>query len=595
VIIKSVRVGAGASQRRFRDHLFRGAENDAVAILRGTEADITDLFADARRGGARYAVRHWIIAPHEAMTRDQARHVVEMLAKEFGFNASAAVMIEHQKRRATGDAFGRHWHVAVGEFDPATGRVLSSSHDHPRHELVARRAEIAFGHQIVPGPHSRAVVERLRSEGLEADAARIREAMDAAQPERPREAFTTTDHQAARREGIDLPAIRVAVRGAWTSTQTRAELIEALGALGLTTSTGEKAGEWVVRTGDQFLGSLRRLARVPKSEFLERMERPNDRPEQQPTVDSRPSDSPTSRRPSEALRDLGASRLDFDYPDHARRRGVSSERSDGARHDHKGNREAGAVLGGPSRSDDRTGGGQGASKSGAGALAPALDAFRERLAQTLSDLAGLAQESSDSVNQKLAEDEAAARRAVIDANRSRPVSTAALEAARRTAEAAASEHTTFVRRIQELDSRIADAQRQPPLSWIDRLRGEQRPKVDFDDLRRERDALAARQRVGEQRMLNARASVERLERQHFAELSSEAQRQRQAVFEAKAKLADVQQTRHLVVLLPRLAYCRPPYIRSLGARVRRRRRGFGDPNAVNVWGLPIDGPGTGNR
>ncbi len=118
MIIKSVRVGSDASQRRFRNHLCRGAENDGVAFVCGTEADIGDLFADADVAGSRYAVRHWIVAPHEETTREQARRVVEMIAREFGYDPSRAVVIEHEKRRATGDAFGKHWHIAVGEVDP---------------------------------------------------------------------------------------------------------------------------------------------------------------------------------------------------------------------------------------------------------------------------------------------------------------------------------------------------------------------------------------------------------------------------------------------------------------------------------------------
>jgi hypothetical protein len=65
--------------------------------------------------------------------------------------------------------------------------------------------------------------------------------------------------------------------------------------------------------------------------------------------------------------------------------------------------------------------------------------------------------------------------------------------------------------------------------------------------------------------------------------------------DARSRLADIQQAQRLVVVMPRLAYCRPPYVRSLGARVRRARRRVGDPNATNIWGLPVDGPGTGNR
>ncbi len=96
-------------------------------------------------------------------------------------------------------------------------------------------------------------------------------------------------------------------------------------------------------------------------------------------------------------------------------------------------------------------------------------------------------------------------------------------------------------------------------------------------------------------MLNSRADVARLERLHQVDAVAESQRQRQAITEARSQLADIKQARRLVVLLPRLAHCRPPYVRSLGRRIRRARQHFGNPNAVNIWGLPIAGPGTGRR
>jgi hypothetical protein len=595
VIIKSVRVASGASQRRFRDHLYRGAENDAVAIVQGTEADIGDLFADARRGGARYAVRHWIVAPAEAMTRDQARDVVNMLAREFGFDPSRAVVIEHEKRRATGDAFGRHWHIAVGEFDPVSGRVLSSSHDHPRHEYVARRAEIEFGHAIVQGPHSCAVMERLRSEGHEAQASILRSAIDASWPEKPREGFTTSDHQAAKRKGIDLPAIRMAIRDAWSSTQTLGELIAALRAIDLIASPGDRAGEWVVKSGDQYLGSLRRLARVTKAEFHERMELSNVRPAEPATNDDRQAHRAATGRPPEASSGAGVGSTDPYDADRARRQAFHPERARYAGDDDEGDRQAAAGNRGLARGDDGTRLGAGTSESSTGALTSALDAFRDGMVSLLGNLAPLAMESSDSVNHILAGEEASARRALLEANRQRPVATATLDAARRTAEVAASEHASLTRRLREIDSKIAEVEAPSPRSWRDLFRSDARPQEDIEGLRRERYLLAGEQRQGERLLLATQATAARLERQQQADHAAEGQRQRQAILEAKARLADVQQARRLVVLLPRLAYCRLPYIRSLGARVRRTRLQFGNPNATNIWGLPVNGPGTGKR
>jgi hypothetical protein len=63
--------------------------------------------------------------------------------------------------------------------------------------------------------------------------------------------------------------------------------------------------------------------------------------------------------------------------------------------------------------------------------------------------------------------------------------------------------------------------------------------------------------------------------------------------DARSRLADIQQAQRLVVLLPQLVHSRPSYIRGLGARVRRAKARWGNPNAVNIWGLPVDGPGSG--
>jgi hypothetical protein len=595
VIIKSVRVATKASQKRFRDHLLRGAENDAVALLRGTETDIGDLFADAKRGGARYAVRHWIVAPAQTMTRDQAQCVVDMLAREFSFAPSRAVIIEHEKRRATGDAFGRHWHIAVGEVDAVTGRVLSSSHDHPRHEYVARRAEIAFGHAVVPGPHTRSVMERMRSEGHVADALRLQQALDAAQPEKPREAFTTPNHQAAKRQSIDLPAIRIAVQSAWASTTTRAELIEALGALGLGMAPGDKAGEWIVKAGDHFLGSLRRLARVPKSEFQKRMEQTHVRPAEPATSDDRQDYRPAIGGHPEASSGVGGGSAHLDDADRTGSASFPAERADSLGQHDKSHLETGTLAGGAPRSDDGAGRRESIAASGSGALTSGLDAFRDGMARLLNTLAPLAMESLDSVNHILSGDEASARRALLEANRQQPVATIALDAARRSAESAASDHASLTRRLREIDGQIADAEAPRTRSWRDLFRSDGGPQPDIEALRSERNAVAGKQRQGERRLLSAQAAVARLERQHQTEVAAEGQRQRQAIVDAKARLAEVQQARRLVVLLPRLAYCRPPYIRSLGARVRRTRLQFGSPNATNIWGLPVNGPGTGNR
>ena len=213
----------------------------------------------------------------------------------------------------------------------------------------------------------------------------------------------------------------------------------------------------------------------------------------------------------------------------------------------------------------------------------------------MNDLAPLSVESSDSVYQVLKNDEVAARRAVLDANRQRTPSSAGVDAARRAAEVAAAEHASLTRRLLDLDKRIAEAEAPAPKSWRSLFKADASSPTNLEALRAERGALAMQQRAGEQRLLNTQSNVARTERQIQADVAAEGQRQRQAIVEAQSRLADIQQARRLVVLLPRLAYCRPPYVRGLGSRVRRAKAKWGNPNAVNIWGLPVDGPGSGQR
>ena len=265
MIIKALRVAA----RRVPTvcgHLLRGDENDRVEILRGSEADMRDWREDAARRECAYAVRQFIISPKEAITREQALEVVGHLAEEFGFTANGVVLVEHAKPRATGDAHDVHWHLCVPEVDAVSGRVLSSSHDRPRHEYVARVAEARFGHALTPGAHDAAVVGRLRREGQNDLADRLETARPD-EAERPRQAFAHADHQKAARIGVDMPALRLLVANAARARANHEALAVKLEANGLALKPGDRAGEWIVSKDGEFVASVRRLAGMRVAEF----------------------------------------------------------------------------------------------------------------------------------------------------------------------------------------------------------------------------------------------------------------------------------------------------------------------------------------
>jgi len=278
MIIKAIRFRSRSNVARLINHLQNGDDNEAISFLSGTSADLVDMHVDATRKGWKYSIRHWIISPHEATTRTQMREVVAMIANEFGFGAERAIIVEHKKHRATADACDTHWHVLVGEVDPVSGRVLKCSYDRIIHELLARFSEYKFGHRFVQGKHTKSVIAGLRQRGA-VDAASSIDA-ELGNRERPAgEAFTHGQHQAKKRAGVDISAVRQAVKKAMATATTKAELTDLLSHSSLLALPGDKPGVWIVADQDgAFIGSLARLSGAKKSEIIKLMGEAKDEP-----------------------------------------------------------------------------------------------------------------------------------------------------------------------------------------------------------------------------------------------------------------------------------------------------------------------------
>jgi len=303
VIIKGIRLRSSSSISRTILHLKNGAENDAVAFVHGTPADIRDMHRDAVSIGSKYAVRHWIIAPHQITNRQQMTEVVATLAKEFAFGPDRAVIVEHQKRRATTDAADIHWHVLVGEVDPATGRILATSFDRVKHEFVARISEFSLGHAFVAGKHGETVVKGLRKKGLHCIADRLEEFSSSRGA--ATEAFTHSKHQQIKRLGLDLPALKQIIKRSVESAHCREDIATALAAVGLDAKAGDKPGTWIVVDAKNgvLLGALHRLTGQRKSAINDLMTRtaPPEPREEQSAVEALPPRSklpPVDRQPA---------------------------------------------------------------------------------------------------------------------------------------------------------------------------------------------------------------------------------------------------------------------------------------------------------
>lgn len=267
MIIKGIRLRTGSGITRTVQHIQNGAENESVVFLRGSSTDIRDMHHDAVANGSRYSVRHWIVAPHEQMTRSQMKQVLGLLAQEFAFDPVRATVVEHRKRRTTADAIDLHWHVLVGEVDPASGRILRNSFDRIKHELIARISEFTFGHRFVLGKHTKTVLKGLHERNLDSIAESL-EATFKRSASPVAEAFSHSQHQKMKRRGIDLPAIRQFIKNAFHDATSAFDLRHKLSLVGWELRAGDKPGTWVVVSAEDNtqVGALHRLAGKRKSD-----------------------------------------------------------------------------------------------------------------------------------------------------------------------------------------------------------------------------------------------------------------------------------------------------------------------------------------
>jgi hypothetical protein len=163
MIIKSYRTPTAYGHKHFRNHVFRGEDNENISVIQGVERDAEDYFDEANREGRQYAIRHIIISPEAPTTHDEMMEIVRDLGKEFRFDPDDAVIIEHEKPRVGEGVFDKHWHVLIPDWDRnGDGKIVDTSHNWARQEKVARLAEWRLGHRLDEGGHHDEVVAALK-------------------------------------------------------------------------------------------------------------------------------------------------------------------------------------------------------------------------------------------------------------------------------------------------------------------------------------------------------------------------------------------------------------------------------------------------
>lgn len=594
MIIKSTRHSTGDSQSRILNHLVRGDENDRVQILRGTEADIADMFCDAARFKTAFAVRQFIISPAEAMTRDQALRVVHALGEEFRFDPERVFVVEHEKQRATEEAYPIHWHIVVPEVEAVTGRVLSSSNDYARQEKIARIAEYECGHEIVLGAHTKSVAEALRREGGIELAERL-ESKLASQLARPEQAYTSAEHAAAKRQGMDLPGLRLLVRDAWRSTETRAQLVAKLADIGVEIQRGDKPGEWVLRSHGVFAGSLRRMTGAAKDEVSQRMEGLHDAARSEDNRTRHPSTDGLAGRPDESYRRGSEQPSITDasdrqiIPDGSR---IPTDRYSGSgESEPDSDRRA-------SRSVERAGHRAGNYEGDQG-LGTSLLYLVQRLSDHSVEARQLAMSPSDKCKQALALEEGQCRDLISKASMKRGGFEDAILTAKQRADDLQRAHSlAFVEyRAVKASAEIAPAQE--PKTVLSGLlsKFQSRNEVQQNLKDRSGEVMAAHNKlvIIERQMLSAKVEVARLEKAEIAEASQMKSAIAVAQSKVEARLVQVADERHLIRVWPAIVYCSPRVRTEASQKISRARRKLRNPQAKNIWGLPVDGPGGGGQ
>lgn len=587
MLIKATRIRASAGVGALARHLTNAEDNEAVDIVQGTIADLEDAVADARRFGRTYAVRHFIIAPQMEMDRQQFHAVIAMLAAEFGFDPATPLIVEHAKARAVEGVAGEHWHVVVQETNPATGQVLSSRFDHARHEKVSRQVEILFGHPIVAGAHDLAVLAALRAEGKAEIADRL--AAHLGQGERPVAAFTTDQHQAAKRAGIDLAIVRENIRAAVIDMPSATKLRERLTAHGLALARGEKAGTWVVLGPDgQFLGSAHRLAGQRKADFNTIMENDHDRNNQPEPAERRPTDP--ERHESPATGHGGDSRTGAQYrPADAGREPVGSGRDVGSAANRGDADRAGrSELGGPSSALRPAGDSQ---RLAAGDRKRLTEAVRIAVTGVMGVSKSFTVLSpAQRAQQHLAAQEQQAREriAAAEAKATTGISNQ-LHAARlykQATEARFAEVLKAYRAAQEREAAMPQSRR----TVMDRLLGRQPNSNGTEAVQNEIAALHADLVAADHAASGAMGNLAQVEKTEAADRTSrlgEMEAERRSALET---LGEVMMAQRMVRIFPAIAHCGPAFVAWAGSKVERKRRRYGprNPQARTIWGLPVD-------
>lgn len=205
MIIKTGGIKSGDGPR-ITSYATREAKNERVQVIEDNAPDllVADIFADLK--DRKNGLLHTIISPDQQLSPDELDRTIEAIRSEFGFNPADPEMLTlHESRRADG-TLQQHYHLIRPAADSETGKTYKLFRSKAKDEAVSRLLELQFNHTLVSGANNTFAEMRLREQGHDDLADKLAEAFT--NQDTQKAAYSSKEHQQAKRRDFDLPALR---------------------------------------------------------------------------------------------------------------------------------------------------------------------------------------------------------------------------------------------------------------------------------------------------------------------------------------------------------------------------------------------------
>jgi hypothetical protein len=230
---------------------------------------VMEVYRDA--SPAKPAFHHVTINPAADLSREKLLGAAHKVRFELDPSDTRpfAIVVHHKPRAEKGGA-AKHAHLVLAHVD-SKGKALDDRWIKVRTERVARELEFWLGEPALLGRHHRPVLRVLRATAPEI--AMWLEASLGAEPPKPNSAFAPGARGRARKQGLDLPEAKAAVRAAWANSEGISEFRARLAEGGLELKAGDKPYVWIIQDREgRLVGAADRLLRMRRNHLNELME-----------------------------------------------------------------------------------------------------------------------------------------------------------------------------------------------------------------------------------------------------------------------------------------------------------------------------------